>query len=222
MSHVRDGSRPSNGIIAERSVESVAACNLCGGTRLVELSRRRPLRLCGAAARPVFAAGSASLSPRLTAAEYADFYATAYRPLVSAYHGRRIDAETVQEEQRVYAAELVEFLRALAAVPTRARVLDVGGSTGRRRRRRPGRIRRRTRPCSIPAPGRARPCGRGRDGDDRRASRRTPISATGPSTSSSSARRSITCSTSRATLRSIRAGSHRMAASSSTCSTSSS
>jgi SAM-dependent methyltransferase len=65
----------------------------------------------------------------LTAAEYAVFYATVYRPLVSTYHGRRIDAETVQDEQRVYAAELVRFLR--ASLPGRPHtVLDVGGSTG--------------------------------------------------------------------------------------------
>ncbi|HXH88073.1 MAG TPA: class I SAM-dependent methyltransferase, partial [Gaiellaceae bacterium] len=73
--------------------------------------------------------GLGFLSPRLTAAEYAEFYAAVYRPLVSAYHGREINAETVQEEQRVYARELVEFLRtALPDAP--ATVLDVGGSTG--------------------------------------------------------------------------------------------
>jgi SAM-dependent methyltransferase len=69
------------------------------------------------------------LSPRLTAAEYRDFYADVYRPLVSAYHGRTIDATTVQEEQREYASELVGFLRdALPGAPRS--ILDVGGSTG--------------------------------------------------------------------------------------------
>jgi SAM-dependent methyltransferase len=48
---------------------------------------------------------------------------------VSAYHGRRIDAETVQVDQRGYAAELVDFLReTLPGAPST--VLDVGGSTG--------------------------------------------------------------------------------------------
>ena len=69
------------------------------------------------------------LSPRLTAAEYGRFYEDVYRPLVSGYHGRRIDAETVQDDQRVYAAELVEFLIANLPAPPRT-VLDVGGSTG--------------------------------------------------------------------------------------------
>jgi SAM-dependent methyltransferase len=73
--------------------------------------------------------GLGFLSPRLTAAEYGAFYDSVYRPLVSAYHGRRIDAETVQVDQRGYAAELVELLRGTLPRPP-ASVLDVGGSTG--------------------------------------------------------------------------------------------
>jgi SAM-dependent methyltransferase len=69
------------------------------------------------------------LSPRLTDREYIEFYARFYRPLVSAYHGRLIDARTVQDEQRAYATELVDFLRAHLTTPPRS-VLDVGGSTG--------------------------------------------------------------------------------------------
>ncbi|MGH9149973.1 MAG: class I SAM-dependent methyltransferase [Acidimicrobiales bacterium] len=65
----------------------------------------------------------------MTAAAYAAFYARTYRPLVSAYHGRRIDAETVQVEQRAYAATLGAFLEPLLASPP-AEILDVGGSTG--------------------------------------------------------------------------------------------
>jgi SAM-dependent methyltransferase len=113
---------------AERDVEAVAACNLCGSTSHVEVSRQdrygypAVLRVC-------IRCGLGFLSPRLTAGEYADFYAHVYRPLVSAYHGRLIDAETVQVEQRGYAAELIGFLqRHLATSP--ADVLDVGGSTG--------------------------------------------------------------------------------------------
>lgn len=113
---------------ATRQVEPVPTCNLCGGERHVEVSRTDRY---GYPQRFVVCArcGLGFLSPRLTAAEYGAFYRDVYRPLVSAYHGRRIDAETVQEEQREYAAELVAFLRgALPAAP--ASVLDVGGSTG--------------------------------------------------------------------------------------------
>ena len=113
---------------AARETEPVEACNLCGSTDLAELARRdrygypASLWMCRRC-------GLGFLSPRLTAAEYGAFYEDVYRPLVSAFHGRRIDAETVQDDQRAYAAELVEFLRAnLPAAP--ASVLDVGGSTG--------------------------------------------------------------------------------------------
>ena len=111
-----------------REHEPVEACNLCGSSEHVELARRdrygypASLRLCTRC-------GLGYLSPRLTPVEYGAFYESVYRPLVSAYHGRRIDAETVQAEQRDYGAELVGFLReTLPASP--ASVLDVGGSTG--------------------------------------------------------------------------------------------
>jgi SAM-dependent methyltransferase len=73
--------------------------------------------------------GLGFLSPRLTASEYGRFYETVYRPLVSAYHGRVIDAETVQVEQSEYTTELMEFLRESLPVAPKT-VLDVGGSTG--------------------------------------------------------------------------------------------
>jgi SAM-dependent methyltransferase len=82
----------------------------------------QPLRICARC-------GLGFLSPRLTASEYGRFYEDVYRPLVSAYHGRLIDAETVQEEQRAYAEELVGFLRGSLPDPP-ATVLDIGGSTG--------------------------------------------------------------------------------------------
>jgi len=114
--------------LAAREREAVVTCNLCGSTRHVEVSRvdrygyQQPLRVCERC-------GLGFLSPRLTAAGYAEFYAHVYRPLVSAYHGRLIDAETVQDEQREYAEELMAFLRESLASPP-GTVLDVGGSTG--------------------------------------------------------------------------------------------
>jgi 2-polyprenyl-3-methyl-5-hydroxy-6-metoxy-1,4-benzoquinol methylase len=113
---------------AARETEPVEACNLCGSTELVELARRdrygysASLEMCRRC-------GLAFLSPRLTAAEYGAFYEDVYRPLISAYHGRRIDAETVQDDQRGYAAELVELLAANLPTPPSS-VMDVGGSTG--------------------------------------------------------------------------------------------
>lgn len=109
--------------------ERLGGCNLCRPEgRPVEVCRRDrygyPLTLVVCAR-----CGLGYLSPRPDASGYAHFYASVYRPLVSAYHGRRIDAETVQVEQRAYAAELGEFLLPLLKKEPRT-ILDVGGSTG--------------------------------------------------------------------------------------------
>jgi 2-polyprenyl-3-methyl-5-hydroxy-6-metoxy-1,4-benzoquinol methylase len=113
---------------AAHETEPVTTCNLCGSADFAELSRRdrygypASLWMCRRC-------GLGFLSPRLTSAEYGTFYDEVYRPLVSAFHGRRIDAETVQDDQRAYAAELVELLRANLPSPP-ASLMDVGGSTG--------------------------------------------------------------------------------------------
>jgi ubiquinone/menaquinone biosynthesis C-methylase UbiE len=113
---------------AARRQEAQPVCNLCGARTTVEAARSdrygypAVLRVCARC-------GLGFLSPRLTAGEYAEFYRSVYRPLVSAYHGRRIDADTVQAEQREYAAELVSFLGQELQHPP-ASILDVGGSTG--------------------------------------------------------------------------------------------
>lgn len=109
--------------------ERPAECNLCAAPgRPVEVAQRDRY---GYPATFVVCerCGLGYLSPRLGATEYAHFYAGVYRPLVSAYHGRRIDAETVQLDQRGYAAGLAEFLMPLLPSPPQT-ILDVGGSTG--------------------------------------------------------------------------------------------
>jgi SAM-dependent methyltransferase len=106
-----------------------AECNLCGAaSRAVVLAQRDRY---GYPATFVVCrrCGLGYLCPRLSAAQYAHFYSEVYRPLVSAYHGRRIDAETVQLEQRSYTSALAAFL--LPVLPSSPRtILDVGGSTG--------------------------------------------------------------------------------------------
>ncbi|MEJ7892775.1 MAG: methyltransferase domain-containing protein [Solirubrobacteraceae bacterium] len=112
-----------------RYKERVDACNVCGAAGApVEVARRDRYEY---AATTVLCrrCGLGYLSPRLTAEEYGQFYAKVYRPLVSAYHGRRIDAETVQVEQREYARALAAFLEPWLEERPRT-VLDVGGSTG--------------------------------------------------------------------------------------------
>jgi len=69
------------------------------------------------------------LNPRMAFEAYASFYESgAYRSLVSAYHGREINAETIQPEQERYAVEVADFLEPHVKHPRS--LLDVGGSTG--------------------------------------------------------------------------------------------
>ena len=110
------------------SLEVVRACHLCAGASFVEVAQSDrygfPQRIVVCAS-----CGLGFLSPRLSHDEYVEFYRAVYRPLVSAYHGQTIDAESLQAEQQHYGAGLVEFLR--WSIPTRPRsILDVGGSTG--------------------------------------------------------------------------------------------
>jgi 2-polyprenyl-3-methyl-5-hydroxy-6-metoxy-1,4-benzoquinol methylase len=110
--------------------EFVAACNLCGGTRSTIVTHRDRYGFV-ASARACDRCALTVLNPRMTAAAYVEFYREAYRPLVSAYHGRRIDAETIQDEQREYAEHMASFMAPfVAGLPRGAALLDVGGSTG--------------------------------------------------------------------------------------------
>ena len=66
----------------------------------------------------------------MTAEAYGRFYDGIYRPLVSAFHGRLIDARTIQDEQRAYAIERAAFMRPFMPNAARGTLLDIGGSTG--------------------------------------------------------------------------------------------
>lgn len=114
---------------AAQAKEWPEACNLCGARgHAVEVATRDRY---GYPATFVVCrcCGLGYLCPRLSTTQYAHFYSDIYRPLVSAYHGRRIDAETVQLEQHGYATELAAFLLPLLPSPPQT-ILDVGGSTG--------------------------------------------------------------------------------------------
>jgi hypothetical protein len=123
---------------------AVTACNLCGGTTFVVLNRRDRYGY-PAQANACRRCGLVFLNPRMTAEAYGRFYDGIYRPLVSAYHGRLIDAQTLQDEQREYAADREQFVRpfivpggspSVASLsggfkdPPLRTMLDIGGSTG--------------------------------------------------------------------------------------------
>ena len=108
--------------------EAVSACNLCGSSRFIVITHRDRYGF-RAEAHACERCGLVFLNPRLAPQAYGRFYESVYRPLVSAFHGRLIDARTIQDEQRVYAAERVEFLRPFMS-PALKTLLDIGGSTG--------------------------------------------------------------------------------------------
>ena len=104
-------------------------CNLCGEDLFVTVVQRDrygyPAR--GQACRRC---SLTFLNPVMTAEAYGSFYQGFYRPLVSAYHGRLIDAANIQDEQRDYAVTLATLLDPHIATLRGGRLLDIGGSTG--------------------------------------------------------------------------------------------
>ena len=109
--------------------EAVAACNLCGESRFVVLTHRDRYGY-QAQAHACSRCGLVFLNPRMTAGAYGRFYDGVYRPLVSAFHGRLIDAHTIQAEQRDYAADRANLLRPFVSAGRASTLLDIGGSTG--------------------------------------------------------------------------------------------
>ena len=114
---------------AAQPVARVTACNLCGGSTFVTLTHRDRYHY-PAHASGCRRCGLVFLNPVMTADAYGRFYAETYRPLVSAFHGRLIDAVTIQDEQREYAAERVTFVEPFLAGMQSGTLLDIGGSTG--------------------------------------------------------------------------------------------
>jgi SAM-dependent methyltransferase len=108
---------------------AVTACNLCGGVRFVVITHRDrygyPAPACACAD-----CGLVFLNPLMTQEAYSRFYDGVYRPLVSAYHGRLIDAQSIQSDQRVYAEDRADLLAPYIERSGLKTLLDIGGSTG--------------------------------------------------------------------------------------------
>jgi SAM-dependent methyltransferase len=107
----------------------VERCNLCGGAMFIGLTHRDRYGY-PAGASGCSRCGLVFLDPVMTAAAYGDFYTRTYRPLVSAFHGRLIDARTIQQEQREYAVERGDLLARYVEGRGFSTLLDIGGSTG--------------------------------------------------------------------------------------------
>ena len=108
---------------------AVERCNLCGESVFVVLTHRDRYGY-PASATGCSRCGLVFLDPVMTADAYGRFYARTYRPLVSAYHGRLIDARTIQQEQREYAVERGDLLAPYLQGRRLRTMLDIGGSTG--------------------------------------------------------------------------------------------
>ena len=104
-------------------------CDLCGAyaTDFVPIAERDRY---GFHVRHVACAGCGHVFqyPRLAPEGLRALYAGPYRALVSAWHGREINAQTLAPEQSMYGARLALILG--DAGVTGGRVLDLGGSTG--------------------------------------------------------------------------------------------
>lgn len=107
----------------------VMTCNLCSANVLVTVTYRDRYGF-PAQASACMRCGLVFLNPRMTAAAYGRFYDGVYRPLVSAFHGRLIDARTIQGEQHEYATDRAEFVRPFVDRSGLTTMLDIGGSTG--------------------------------------------------------------------------------------------
>jgi SAM-dependent methyltransferase len=107
----------------------VPACNLCGSTTFVVVTHRDRYGY-PASAHACRQCGLVFLNPVMTPEAYKNFYIGVYRPLVSAFHGRLIDAKTIQAEQRDYARERGDFIEPYVANRGFRSMLDIGGSTG--------------------------------------------------------------------------------------------
>ena len=114
---------------AAQPATALAACNLCGGSTFVVLTHADRYGY-PASAHACARCGLVFLNPQMTAEAYGRFYDGIYRPLVSAFHGRLIDALTIQTEQRVYAEERAAFMAPFLSRPEHRTMLDIGGSTG--------------------------------------------------------------------------------------------
>ena len=104
-------------------------CNLCDGSAFTVLTHRDRYGF-PATASACGRCGLVFLDPVMSAAAYSRFYAGIYRPLVSAYHGRLIDARTIQGEQREYAVDRGDLLAPYIEGRGSRTMLDIGGSTG--------------------------------------------------------------------------------------------
>ena len=113
---------------AAQPAERVTSCNLCGGPQLVTLTHHDRYRY-PARASACAGCGLVFLDPRMTAQAYQQFYNGVYRPLVTAYHGRLIDAKPSRPNSGRTRWTTPKWCGRCRWCGPRT-MLDIGGSTG--------------------------------------------------------------------------------------------
>lgn len=108
---------------------TLSRCNLCGSASFIVLTHQDRYGYA-AEAHGCRRCGLVFLNPVMTPEAYGAFYGDVYRPLVSAYHGRLIDARTIKPEQEAYAQQRAAFLEPFLTGRAGGQMLDIGGSTG--------------------------------------------------------------------------------------------
>lgn len=114
---------------SKQEMTAILSCNLCGTDKWTIITHTDRYGFPAQAATCQLC-GLTVLNPRMKETSYETFYKETYRRLVSAFHGRRIDAATVQNEQALYAIEMATLLRPYLNARRNGSFLDVGGSTG--------------------------------------------------------------------------------------------
>jgi 2-polyprenyl-3-methyl-5-hydroxy-6-metoxy-1,4-benzoquinol methylase len=114
---------------AREAKEFMERCNLCGESKWTVIAHHDRYGL-PASATSCCNCGLTVINPRLSTETYGRFYDGVYRPLVSAFYGRHIDAITIQDEQREYSVAMAKLLEPYLKDKNGASLLDVGGSTG--------------------------------------------------------------------------------------------
>ena len=113
----------------EQPKRVVRSCNLCGSQSFSTIASIDRYGY-SATSQVCLRCALVFLNPVMTQAAYELFYQGVYRPLVSFYHQRRIDARTIQSEQANYAVSLKVILEPFVQKGEGRTLLDVGGSTG--------------------------------------------------------------------------------------------
>lgn len=110
--------------------DTIWKCNLCSNTHSILISKKDrygfnvSVHLC-------LNCGLIYFSPRMKPDGYKLFYRDYYRPLVSSFYKKTIDANSIKDGQKEYSHEIIDWI--FPYIKTKKKqinLLDIGGSTG--------------------------------------------------------------------------------------------